>query len=94
MSAKAGIFTQEPAENLDGPFDRHVPNVLFKGVFGDSFGSLSFGNVAQMGLSEQFLLHDISVLGSRAGGGGLGRVDLVFVRHDPTISNIDDRDTE
>jgi hypothetical protein len=44
-----------------------------------SFGSLSFGNVAQAGLSEQFLRNDLTVVGSLAGGGALGSVDLIYV---------------
>lgn len=35
--------------------------------------------MAQAGLSEQFVLNDLSVIGSLAGGGDLGNVDLVFV---------------
>ena len=44
-----------------------------------SFSSLSFGNVAQAGLSEEFVLGDLTVVGSLAGGGDLGNVDLVYV---------------
>ena len=42
-------------------------------------GSLSFGNVGQAGLSEEFVLGDLNVIGSLAGGGDLGEVDLVYV---------------
>ena len=48
-------------------------------TFGSSFGSLSFGNVAQPGLSEDFVLNDLTVLGSLAGGGDLGDVDLIYI---------------
>ena len=46
---------------------------------GSSFGSLSFGNVAQTGLSQEFVLNDLTVVGSLAGGGDLGNVDLIYV---------------
>ena len=39
----------------------------------------TFGNAAQTGLSEQFMLDDLTVVGSLAGGGDLGEVDLVYV---------------
>ena len=41
--------------------------------------SISFGSVAQAGLSEQFVADDLTVVGSLAGGGDLGPVDLVYV---------------
>ena len=47
--------------------------------FGSSFGSLSFGNVASPVLTEDFLASDLTVIGSLAGGGGLGNVDLIYV---------------
>ena len=48
-------------------------------TFGSSFGSLSFGLVAQTGLSEDFVANDLTVIGSLAGGGDLGNVDLIYV---------------
>jgi hypothetical protein len=77
-SARA-IFTRQAAQNLGGSFDNDSDNNLFKATFGSSFGSLSFGNVAQTGLSEQFVRNDLTVVGSLAGGGALGNVDLVYV---------------
>ena len=56
-----------------------MDNNIFKATFGSSFGSLSFGNVAQTGLSEDFVLNDLTVVGSLAGGGDLGDVDLIYV---------------
>ena len=41
--------------------------------------SLFIGNVAAAGLTEEFLLEDLSVVGSLAGGGPLGDVDLIYV---------------
>ncbi len=73
------IFTGAPAQNLGGSFDNDADNNIFKATFGSSFGSLSFGNVAQAGLSQQFVLNDLTVVGSLAGGGALGNVDLIYV---------------
>ena len=52
---------------------------IFMANFGNSFGSMSFGNVAQTGLSEDFVAGDLTVVGSLAGGGDLGNVDLIYV---------------
>ena len=79
INSAAGIFTGEAAANLGGSFDNDADENIFKATFGSSFGSLSFGNVAQAGLSEDFLLNDLTVVGSLAGGGDLGEVDLVYV---------------
>jgi hypothetical protein len=79
IDSAAGIFTGETAQNLGGSFDNDSDNNIFKATFGSSFGSLSFGNVAAAGLSEEFLLGDLTVIGSLAGGGELGAVDLIYV---------------
>jgi gluconolactonase len=79
IHSAAGIFTGSPAQNLGGSFDNDANNNIFKATFGSSFGSLSFGNVAQSGLDQQFLLNDLTVVGSLAGGGAIGDVDLVYV---------------
>jgi hypothetical protein len=79
IDSAAGIFTGAPAENLGGSFDNDADGNIFKATFGGSFGSLSFGNVAPTGLSEQFLLDDLTVVGSLSGGGALGDVDLIYV---------------
>jgi hypothetical protein len=79
IDSAGGIFTGARAQNLGGSFDNDADNNIFKATFGSSFGSLSFGNVAQTGLSEQFVLNDLTVVGSLAGGGALGNVDLVYV---------------
>ena len=73
------IFTGSPAANLGGSFDNDTDNNIFKATFGSSFGSLSFGTVAQAGLSEDFVANDLTVVGSLAGGGDLGAVDLIYV---------------
>jgi hypothetical protein len=79
IDSAAGIFTGAPAMNLGGSFDNDKDNNIFKATFGSSFGSISFGNVAQSGLSKEFVMNDLAVVGSLAGGGALGEVDLVYV---------------
>jgi hypothetical protein len=79
IDSAAGIFTGQPAQNLGGSFDNDADGNIFKATFGSSFGAISFGNVAQAGLAEQFVLGDLTVVGSLAGGGGLGAVDLIYV---------------
>ncbi len=79
IDSAGGVFTGAPAANLGGSFDNDSDTNIFKATFGSSFGSLSFGNVAQTGLSPQFLLADLTVVGSLAGGGSLGDVDLIYV---------------
>ena len=79
IDSAAGIFTGDPAMNLGGSFDNDADDNIFRATFGCSFGSLSFGNVAQPGLSEQFVANDLTVVGSLAGGGGLGDVDLIYI---------------
>ena len=79
IDSAAGIFTGDPAVQLGGSFDKHDDNNTFKATFGGSFGSLSFGNVAQPGLPEEFVLGDLTVIGSLAGGGDLGNVGLIYV---------------
>jgi hypothetical protein len=79
IDSAAGIFTRAPASNLGGSFDNDADNNIFKATFGSSFGSISFGNVAQTGLDESLVLGDLTVVGSLAGGGGLGDVDLIYV---------------
>ncbi len=79
IDSAAGIFTGQPAQNLGGSFDNDVDTNIFKATFGSSFGSISFGRVAATGLEEQFLLNDLTVVGSLAGGGDLGDVDLIYV---------------
>jgi hypothetical protein len=60
--------------NLVQAFDFHNDQTVFKATFGTSFGSLSFGNVAQPGLSTAFLLDDLRVAGSFFRGGVLENV--------------------
>ena len=79
IDSAGAFFTGDPAQNLGGSFDNDADNNIFKATFGGSFGSISFGNVAQTGLTEEFVLNDLTVVGSLAGGGDLGAVDLIYV---------------
>jgi hypothetical protein len=86
IDSAAGIFTADAAANLGGSFDNDADNNIFKATFGGSFGSLSFGNVAQTGLSQDFVLGDLTVVGSLAGGGALGDVDLIYVPEPSSVT--------
>ena len=80
VDSASGMFTGDAAQNLGGSFDNDDGDGnIFKATFGGSFGSLSFGNIAQTGLSEDFVAGDLTVVGSLAGGGDLGNVDLIYV---------------
>jgi hypothetical protein len=79
------IFTGDPAMNLGGDFDIDTDDTIFKATLGTSFGSISFGNIAQPGLSLQAVLDDLTVEGSLEPGGGLGNVDLVYVPEPASI---------
>ena len=79
IDSASGVFTGTPADNLGGSFDNDTDANIFKATFGGSFGAISFGNAARAGLSQAFLLNDLSVVGSLAGGGDLGAVDLIYV---------------
>ena len=85
IDSASGIFNGDAAQNLGGSFDHDADGNIFKATFGSSFGSLSFGNVAQVGLSEQLVADDLTVVGSLAGGGDLGPVDLVYVPEPSTV---------
>jgi hypothetical protein len=80
IDSASGIFANhQDVQNLDGSFDNHSPSNIFKATFGSSFGSLDFGAVAQVGLSAELVAGDLTVVGSLAGGGDLGEVDLVYI---------------
>jgi hypothetical protein len=85
IDSASGIFTGAPAQNLGGSFDNDSDTNVFKATFGSSFGTLSFGNVAQPGLSKALVTNDLTVVGSLAGGGALGPVDLIYVPEPATI---------
>lgn len=79
IDSAAKIFVGDAAQNLGGSFDNDADGNIFKATFGGSFGSISFGAVAQPGLEEQFVMGDLTVVGSLAGGGDLGDVDLIYI---------------
>jgi hypothetical protein len=71
-------LTQDAAQNLGGAFDNHTDANIFKATFGSSFASLSFGNVAQRGLTEDFILADLKVFATTLPAGPLEGVDLIY----------------
>lgn len=52
---------------------------IFYATFGESVGSISFGNVLPASLSEADVAADLTVVGGLAGGGNLGVVDLIYI---------------
>ena len=88
IDSAAEIFVGEAAQSLGGSFDNDADNNIFKATFGSSFGSISFGNVARTGLSQEFVLNDLSVVGSLVGGGALGEVDLVYVPEPSSLGSL------
>lgn len=60
----ACIFTGDTAQHLAGSFDNDTDCNIFKATSGSSFGSLSFGAVAQAGLSYEVVANDLTVVGS------------------------------
>ena len=80
IDSSASIFTgNRMNDNCSRFFADCGPRNIFKATFGTSFGSLSFGNVAQAGFSEEFVRNDLTAVGSLAGGGDLGNVDLIYI---------------
>ena len=79
ITSAAGLFTGNKPAALDGAFDNFAADNIFKATFGGSFGTISFGQVLASGLSENDLAADLTIVGSLAGGGDLGGVDIVVV---------------
>jgi hypothetical protein len=79
ITSATGLFQGEKSPVLDGAFDNFAADNVFKATFGGSFSSISFGNVLPAGISESDLAADLSAIGSLAGGGALGEVDLVYI---------------
>ena len=79
LTSEGDKFVGDKPAILDGAFDNFAVDNLFKATFGGSFGSISFGQVLPAGLTESDLAADLSAVGSLAGGGDLGEVDLVYV---------------
>ena len=79
VTSGGGMFVGDKPAVLDGAFDNFAADNVFKATFGGSFGSISFGRVLPAGLTEADVSTDLSAVGSLAGGGDLGDVDLVYV---------------
>ena len=79
VTSEGGKFVGDKPAVLDGAFDNFAADNLFKATFGGSFGSLSFGRVLPANITESELAADLSAVGSLAGGGDLGNVDLISV---------------
>ena len=79
IDSKSGVFTGQPAEQLGGTFDNDSDTNIFKATFGGSFQKLSFGDVAQSNLPQDFVQDDLTVNGSLAGGGTINDLQLAFV---------------
>ena len=79
ITSEAGRFTGDTPAALDGAFDNFAADNVFKATFGGSFGSISFGEILPPGISEADLTTDLSAVGSLAGGGDLGEVDLIYI---------------
>ena len=79
VTSADNLFIGDQPAVLDGAFDNFARDNIFKATFGGSFGSISFGNVLDAGIAEDKLLADLSAVGSLAGGGDLGNVDLVYI---------------
>ena len=84
-SASGKFIGTEPAV-LDGAFDNFAADNVFKTTFGGSFGSISFGNILPVDISEAELASDLSAVGSLAGGGDLGDVALVYIPEPATAT--------
>ena len=79
VTSTGGSFLGGKPAVLNGAFDNFASDNIFKATFGGSFGSISFGNILPAGIAEIALAADLSAVGSLAGGGDLGNVDLVYV---------------
>jgi hypothetical protein len=85
IDSASGAFVGEKPPALDGSFDNFAAGNIFKATFGSEFGAVSFGNVLPAGLAEQAEIDDLTAVGSLAGGGDLGDVDLVYIPEPSSI---------
>ncbi len=65
IKSASGMFTGSPAMNLGGMFDVDTDFKIFK-LFEEGFQDLNFGNVAQTGLTEEFVRRDLTISGSHS----------------------------
>jgi hypothetical protein len=86
ITSSAGVFTGPGQRDLAerGILDNKDEHIWMANL-GTSFGSFSFGNVAQTGLSEDFLINELTVFGALSGGGGIGAVDLRYIPEPSTL---------
>ncbi len=63
MISASGIFTREDGNNLDGPFDIDEDDKVFK-LLPEGFRNISFGNIAEPELTEEFIREDLTINGS------------------------------
>ena len=94
VSSEAGIFGTGSAD-VDFGFDAGFcsfpdcitsPQRIFKATFGDSFGSFVLQNLVETGLTEEFLLRDLSATGSYSVGGPFGPdVELLYIPEPSTL---------
>ena len=85
ITSDGNQFIGDQPAVLDGAFDNFGADNIFKATFGGSFGSISFGNVLPAGVPEADLVADLSAVGSLAGGGDLGDVDLIYIPEPATF---------
>ena len=86
-SAGSKFIGDKPAV-LDGAFDNFAADNIFKATFGGSFGEITFGAVLPMNLTASEVVDDLSAVGSLAGGGDLGDVDLIYVPEPASLATL------
>ncbi len=72
------INHEAAADLLTGPFDRHYPQRIFKLDVGGWGDIASFGQIAQPGLSEEFLVTDLQTTGDGTFCGPAPNVGLSY----------------
>lgn len=78
VESAAGVFTRCENMIFGGVFDYCDPHLVGDFTYDqDSF--VNFGPVAEAGLSQQFLLDDLSVIGAFTEGGAVNDADLIYV---------------
>jgi hypothetical protein len=85
LESEAGIFTGDPALNLGGVLDRDTDHNIFKATSEDSFGSITFGSVAERYLPYRLILNDLTVTGTLVDGTPVEDVDLIWIPEPNTL---------
>ena len=86
ITSEGSKFVGDKPAALDGAFDNFAGDNVFKATFGGSFGSINFGSILPAGISEADVTADLSAVGSLAGGGDLGEVDLVYIPEPASVA--------